>query len=195
MYYKDDTNKIQSALELPEGATELTTEEQDAARQDMRYWRSAAGDVFAFDALQIADGWPNDETLAPMTEAEVQEHLHPTPTLEQAKARKLAEVNAAFEAAGAALTARYPQMEQQTWDIQRQEATAWAADNNAPTPFLDAAAQARGIDAEEMRQLTLANVTAFQQAAAQAVGIRQALRDAIDAAQSLTEVGAVAWPA
>lgn len=120
-------------------------------------------------------------------------------SLQDFKDAQLVEVNAAFAAAGAALTAGYPEMEQKTWDIQRQEALAWRADSTVLTPFLDAAAQARGIPAATMRQLTLANVLAFQQAAAQAVGTRQALRDQInsyteDTPESRAAVQAVVWP-
>lgn len=118
----------------------------------------------------------------------------PEPTLEEAQAAQLAQINADFEAAAQALTAGYPEAERLTWPIQQSEALAWAADDNAPTPYLDGLAAARGITPAEMRSLTLAQVQAFQAASQQLVGTRQRLRDEINAAATVAAVRAVVWP-
>lgn len=118
----------------------------------------------------------------------------PEPTLEEAQTAQLAQINADFEAAAQALTAGYPQGERLTWPVQQSEALAWAADNNAPTPYLDGLAAARGITPAEMRQLTLDQVNAFMAASQQLVGTRQRLRDEINAAETVADVLLVVWP-
>jgi len=123
-----------------------------------------------------------------------EEPPEPEPTLEEAQAAQLVLINASFEAAAQALTAGYPEAERLTWPIQQSEALAWAADNAAPTPYLDGLAAARGITPEDMRALTLAQVQAFQQASQQLVGTRQRLRDEINAAATVAAVRAVVWP-
>jgi len=92
--------------------------------------------------------------------------------------------NSAYESAIAALTSAYPASEIATWEIQRQEATAWAADDQSPTPWIDAAAAVRGIDRVEYLTRTLAKATAFAQASAWLTGRRQALDDQIKATPS-----------
>lgn len=124
-----------------------------------------------------------------------EEPAAPQPTLGEAKAARLSQINFDFERAASALTAGYPEAERLTWPIQQAEALAWAADNAAATPYLDGLAAARGISAEEMRQLTLAQVQAFQAASQQLVGTRQRLRDQINQAKTVSEVDAIAWPA
>lgn len=118
----------------------------------------------------------------------------PPPTLEEAKTAQLAQINADFAAAASALTAGYPEAERLTWPIQQTEALAWAADNDAGTPYLDGLAAARGITPAEMRQLTLTQVQAFQTASQQLVGTRQRLRDGILAAGTVADVLLVVWP-
>lgn len=115
-------------------------------------------------------------------------------TLDELRAAQLASINAEGRRRAAALTAGYPDFEQRTWPGQEREALAWAADQAAPTPYLDGIAAARGIEPAQMRALTLAAVQAFQTASQQLVGTRQALRDAIQAAATREAVLAVAWP-
>lgn len=118
----------------------------------------------------------------------------PEPTLEEAQTAQLVQINRDFETAAQALTAGYPEAERLTWPIQQAEAQAWAADNAAPTPYLDGLAAARGIMPAAMRQLTLDQVQAFMAASQQLVGTRQRLRDEINAAETVDDVRAVVWP-
>lgn len=120
------------------------------------------------------------------------------PAITELKARKLAEINAAFEAAAHALTGGYPEAEQLTWPVQRAEALAWQSDPSSPTPYLDGLAAARGIEPEEMRQKTLTQTLLFMAASQQLVGKRQRLRDALDAIEddavdAAAQIGALAW--
>lgn len=160
----------------------------------MKYYKhSETGEVFAYESEQERQEWGAPE-LVEMTPEEIDAHINPPVTVEQAKARKHAEINAAFSDAATALTDGYPDAEKLTWPVQQQEALAWDADNNSPTPYLDSVASARGIDEVEMRQLTLAQVQAFRTASAGLVGTRQRLRDQIDAAESVETVESIQWP-
>jgi len=112
---------------------------------------------------------------------------------EQAKEAKLAQINSDFTAAAAALTLGYPEAERMTWATQQAEVMAWEADENAPTPYLDGLAAARGITPEEMRQKTLEQTQLFMQASQVLVGKRQRLRDLVYEAQSPEDLDAIQW--
>lgn len=117
----------------------------------------------------------------------------PPPSLDEAKAAKQAEVNAAFSHAAEQLTAGYPEGERLTWELQREEAMAWHADAAAPTPFLDGLAAERGIERDDMLARTLAQAQLFMVGSSFLVGTRQRLTDAINSAQTLAEVQAIQW--
>jgi len=99
--------------------------------------------------------------------------------------------NAAFEQAMLALTADYPPSEITSWERQRAEALAWGADPQALTPWIDIAAQTRGIERGEYLARTLSKVHLFAQASAFLVGRRQALDDAIRQAETAAELQAI----
>lgn len=99
--------------------------------------------------------------------------------------------NLAYEAAIANLTRDYPAAEIQTWERQRAEVIAWEADENAPTPWIDLAASARGLDRNEYLARTLAKVHAFAQASAWLTGRRQGIDDAIRAAATPADLAAI----
>ena len=99
--------------------------------------------------------------------------------------------NAAFEQAMDSLTAGYPPSEISSWERQRAEAVAWGANDQALTPWIDIAAQVRGIDRAEYLGRTLAKVQLFAQASAYLVGKRQALDDAIRQAETVAELEAI----
>lgn len=99
--------------------------------------------------------------------------------------------NTAYEQAVAKMTSGYPPAEIQTWERQRAEVIAWEADPNAPTPWIDLAASARGLDRGEFLARTLAKVTAFAQASAWLTGHRQGIDDAIRATSTLAALSAI----
>lgn len=115
-------------------------------------------------------------------------------TLDQVKADQHAAVNSEGRRRAAALTAGYPDFEQKTWPTQEREALGWEVNPESPTPFLDGIADARGIGRDDMRAKTLQAVQAFRAASQYLVGTRQALRDAIEAADTRESVLAVTWP-
>ena len=125
-----------------------------------------------------------DGQLSPLPEYEAA-------TLPTARSGKLAEVNAAYTAAIAALTPTYPDDERFTFDKQEAEARAWLADNSAPTPFVDALAAGRHMDKAELVARIIAKADAFALASGSLTGQRQRYEDMLDAATTLTDVAAV----
>ena len=117
-----------------------------------------------------------------------QPYIPPVPTLEEAKAAKLAEINTAANKTMAALTTTYPDHEISTFDKQEAEARAYMADPEAPTPLLSALAKARGIDMDELVKRVIAKAGVFAVASGYVIGQRQALEDQLDACRTVKEV-------
>ena len=117
-----------------------------------------------------------------------QPYVPPVPTLEEVKAAKLSEINAAADRAIGTLTVTYPDREISTFDKQESEACAYAADPTASTPLLSALAQARGIPLPDLVERVLAKADAFAVASGSIIGQRQALEDRLDACTTLEEV-------
>lgn len=113
------------------------------------------------------------------------------PDLLTIKAQLVERNNAGYEAAIGLMTADYPAAEIQTWERQRAEVVAWAADNTVETPWITMAAQVRGINRDEYLARTLAKVTAFAQASAFLTGRRQYLGDLIAAATTAEQLNAI----
>lgn len=115
------------------------------------------------------------------------------PSLAEIKAKKIADIDFAFEQEAAALIAGYPSSERLTWPVQQAEALAWKADPAASTPYLDSLAAARGIDTADMRKRTLDQTELFMTASGPMLGKRQRLRDEVHEAKTMDEVNAIAW--
>ena len=135
---------------------------------------------------------PSESDLAPLGVTLIPDP-EPTPEelLAQAKADKLAEINAACQSTLEALTPTYPERELTTFDKQESEARAYLADPAASTPFLSALAAARGIELADLVQRVIAKADAFTSASGYIIGQRQALEDRLDAAETLEDVRAV----
>lgn len=114
-----------------------------------------------------------------------------TPTLDEAKATKLSEINAAADRAISKLTATYPDREISTFDKQESEARAYAADPTASTPLLSALAQARGIELSELVQRVIVKADALAVASGSIIGQRQALEDRLDTCTTVEDVQAI----
>lgn len=110
------------------------------------------------------------------------------PTLKDAKAAKLAEINAECQHMLESLTPTYPERELTTFDKQESEARAYTADSTASTPLLSALAQARGVPLDELARRVLVKADAFAVASGSIIGQRQALEDRLDACTTLEEV-------
>lgn len=142
-------------------------------------------------AVEFAEEWDAVFTYAeahPEMVTEEQPYVPPVPTLDEAKAAKLSEINAVADRAIATLTATYPDREISTFDKQESEARAYAADATASTPLLSALAQARGIPLSDLVGRVLAKADVFAVASGSIIGQRQALEDRLDACTTLEEV-------
>lgn len=135
---------------------------------------------------------PSESDLAPLGVTLIPDPV-PTPDelLAQAKADKLAEINAVCQSTLEALTPTYPERELTTFDKQESEARAYLADPTASTPLLSALAAARGIELADLVGRVIAKADAFTIASGFIIGQRQALEDRLDAAQTVDDVQAV----
>ena len=110
------------------------------------------------------------------------------PTLEQAKAAKLQEINEACDRELKKLTASYPEIEVITWDEQVLEAKAYQADSSVTTTLLDGLCAGRGIEKADLVQKILAKAEAFQAYSGRVIGQRQSLEDRLESAEGVNEV-------
>ena len=132
--------------------------------------------------------WQAEKARLDKAAAEAAEEYN---SLANTKARKLAEINAACDAALAALTASYPASELLTFDKQEAEARALLAGPEAVTPFLTPLAAARGLETEELARKVIAKADAFTTASGHVIGLRQKDEDRLKAAQSVEDVAAI----
>ena len=106
----------------------------------------------------------------------------PPLTLDEAKAAKLTEINAACDAEIEAIKVSYPDTEVMTWDKQEREARALVLDATAGTPLIDSIASARGLDRVELAQRIAAKDAQYRVYSGTLSGVRQRIEDQIDAA-------------
>lgn len=115
----------------------------------------------------------------------------PTPTLDELRTAKQAEIKSGADSVLKALAAEYPDMEMVTWDQQYQEALAYTADPTSETPLLTAIAQGRGMSVADLAARIIANRAAWVALSGAIVGQRLAYQDALDAATTTEEVEAI----
>ena len=97
------------------------------------------------------------------------------------------------------IAAGYPPSERESWPVQTSEARALIADVQVATPWIDAAATARGLDRLELAQRIVAKDDAYRVIHGALTGVRQRIEDAIDAAgddaEALADIDVTAgWP-
>jgi len=113
--------------------------------------------------------------------------------IEVARAAKRVEINAACDTAVAALAAAYPEREIQSWPQQVKEAEALMGDADAPAPLLAAIANTRGLPVSELAGRVLSKMSAYAHASGAFIGLRQALEDAVEAAETVEAIAAVTF--
>lgn len=116
---------------------------------------------------------------------------YPELSLDEAKAAKLSEINAAADRAIAKLTATYPDREIATFDKQESEARAYTADPTSSTPFLSGLSQARGVPLDELVRRVLAKADAFTAASGFIIGRYQNLKDRLDVCKTLEDIKSI----
>jgi hypothetical protein len=98
------------------------------------------------------------------------------------------------------IAAGYPLSERESWPVQTEEARALAADPEAATPWIDAAALARGLDRLVLAERICEKDDKYRQVHGLLTGTRQRIEDQIDAAADdavvLSQIDVAAgWPA
>ena len=91
-------------------------------------------------------------------------------------------LTAEYERRMQAIAAGYPPSERESWPVQTGEAYALLSDSTASTPWIDAAASARGLDRVELAQRIAAKDAQYRVISGTLSGIRQRIEDQIDAA-------------
>src|SRR5690606_16573151 len=122
------------------------------------------------DAIPVAGRCNIGSAVAP--DGTVTPPPMPGITLEEAKAQKIAEINAAFEAHVSPVRDAYPESERETWHVQLREAMAYSADPQAETPLLSLIAMERNLSVAELVSRVLAKYEQFCAIVAPAVGRR-----------------------
>lgn len=115
-------------------------------------------------------------------------------SLDDARRDALQRVNAGYAAAVGMLAAGYPAGERESWPVQTSEAAALQANDQAVTPWIDAAAQARGLTRADLAARIVALDTAYRAIHGQLSGTRQRLEGVISTTSDLTVLQATSWP-
>lgn len=107
---------------------------------------------------------------------------------------------AEYEVRMAPIAAAYPPSERESWPVQTEEARRLLDDVEASTPWIDAAASARGLDRVTLAERIIEKATAYAAISGAMTGARQAIEDQIDAAgddhELLAAIDVMAgWPA
>lgn len=140
---------------------------------------------------QKLPSWPTGLTQCTTTQA--QAIINPPPTLAQAQAAQITIINNACQNALAAIVAPYPALEIATFPNQLNEAQAFTANANSPTPTLSAIATASGQTVSLIAASVLSKAAAYTSASGALVGKRQALTAQINAATTVTQVQSIVW--
>ena len=135
-----------------------------------------------YDELPTAQGghtriWQGE--WVQVLDADVPPAAEPTPpSADQLRTALTAE----YERRMQAIATGYPPSERESWPVQTSEAYALLDDATAPTPWIDAAASARGLDRVELAQRIVAKDAQYRVFSGTLSGVRQRIEDAIDAA-------------
>lgn len=105
-----------------------------------------------------------------------------------------ARIDAAYTAATRAISAGYPLEERESWPVQTGEARALRVDNSAPTPWIDAAADVRGLTREDLAARIVALDDAYRGVHGRMSGTRQKLQQRLADAETAAALAAITWP-
>lgn len=118
-----------------------------------------------------------------------------TPTLDELKAAKRAEIWGAGDAILAQVKANFTQAEIESWSKQEQGAKDISAGDGETeaAQFVAAIAQVRGLETGILATKILTNVASYGALSAAVIGEQQRLDDLIKAAATAEAVAAIAW--
>jgi hypothetical protein len=115
--------------------------------------------------------------------------IDPVVALSNAKIQKVRDIRAHFDGIVTGLKASVAAYEVATWDTQRTELTAYLANANNPTPYVDSLAAARG----ETRDVLFDKIKAKVDAMAALQGKQQALEKQVEAATDMGTLNAITY--
>jgi hypothetical protein len=162
----------------------------------MKHYKNPhTGEVFAYETQEERNNWGAPE-LVEMSLNEVADHLHPPVQPSQLLSSLMSE----YEKRMQIIAAGYPPSERESWPVQTSEAYALLADVGAVTPWIDAAAAARGLTRVELATRIASKNAAYRVVSGTLTGVRQRIEDEISAAgtdpQALAAIDVtVGWPA
>lgn len=107
------------------------------------------------------------------------------------KAKKRVDIRDRADTFLAEMAVEYGAYEKLTWDQQAAEASALFADPETPAPLVRSIATARNMNPLELAARIRANHTQWIMLSGSIVGQRLAYQDALDAAQTVEEIGAI----
>lgn len=110
------------------------------------------------------------------------------PTLEEARAAKLAEIIAGANAMSVVIKAKYSQPEIDSWQQQEAEARALLADDSATAPLVRDLAANAGVTPLEFAQRIVNNADAAAAATKAIILQQQAMEKAVNTAQNVEDV-------
>ena len=117
--------------------------------------------------------------------------MEPLPTLAEARAAKINEINAGYETVIAYVQAGYPDKEVLTWERQAVQARELQIDPDAGALFVRALAATKGVTVDEMARRILANAESWEPVAAMLTAQRQLMEEAAWAAENLEALQAI----
>lgn len=115
----------------------------------------------------------------------------PPPTLEEVRTAKLAEINAGYSAAMAALQAGYPAEEVLSWERQAAQARDLMQNPAAEAAFVRGLAATKQISVEELCARILRNAAVWEPMAASLTGQRQVMEEIANLAKTVEGVQAI----
>jgi len=161
-----------------------------------QYW-SLDDDVEVIDtgaALEFRNAVGELLTSIPSTLIPIPEIPAPEPpSLNDLRSSKETEISRAYSAAASALAEGYPDAERETWPVQITESALVLGGSEDATPWIDAAAAARGVSREDLATKIRDMDLQYRQTSGALTGKRQALRDQIQLAETPEAIAAVVW--
>ncbi len=121
-------------------------------------------------------------------EAAVQNIIDNYNPLDKARESALERINKQTQAYIDSQMESYPFFEQQTWELQRQEAAAYLLDNTADTPTIDTIANHRGLSRLILIERINTKTESWRDLSAKVAGIRQGLLDQVWTETDYTQI-------
>lgn len=152
--------------------------------------------VREIDPVEQDGVWVQQWEVYELDPDQVEENI--AAAISEAREAAHSRINASYTQMTAELAGTYPENEQKSWPMQIEEANLVLAGSSTPTPWIDAAAAARGITRTYLATLIKAQNDAYRVYHGALTGTRQALRDQIDAVpdgpDAITTLNAINWP-